>query len=299
MAHLAKLTKDQQEQLAKEGLSTPADVVLLTEENLQQICPSLLMMQRRKLMAIGKYEASGSLITNATTMADINRFVVRYEAGIIDDPDDASSTGGRPSKQRKTTSTGTTGGAVDPSRGAPKVTLNAVDDFDGEPCGWDTWEKRTKATLGQTTYVNLFTKPPPIGDTVAAQRNQELYHMLLGATQEGAAGVHVHKHKNDGHSAWKALEKWYGAAETSQVVVDDARRKLGALRLDENTLATKYIANFIKYHQKLVERKEGYSDATRNQMFLNQITDEDYDATHQFLRHGLDKQSFEELTVAI
>ena len=56
--------------------------------------------------------------------------------------------------------------AVDPSRGAPKLHVNARKEFDGQPINYEDWERGFKATLGKTAYATLITTPPTTGDTI-------------------------------------------------------------------------------------------------------------------------------------
>ena len=57
-------------------------------------------------------------------------------------------TGGVPSLTASTATASTH--AVDPSRGATKLHVNALKEFDGQPINYEDWERGFKATLGQT-----------------------------------------------------------------------------------------------------------------------------------------------------
>ena len=59
-------------------------------------------------------------------------------------------TGGVPSLTASTETASTH--TVDPSRVAPKLHVNALKEFDGQPINYEDWERGFKATLGQTDY---------------------------------------------------------------------------------------------------------------------------------------------------
>jgi hypothetical protein len=172
----------------------------------------------------------------------------------------------------------------DVTRGAPKVYVNPLEVYSGEPLDWEVWERSTRATIGQTNYSSFLTAPPTAGDLVEEHRNHEFYNMLLKATQEGSAAHILRGIANqNGHAAWNALHAWYGTAEMSRVLVEKTRTLMNALVLDEKISASTYINNFIKYCQTLDGKGEGYTDRTKIEKFLQQITDPDYDVAVQIL----------------
>jgi hypothetical protein len=66
-------------------------------------------------------------------------------------------------------------------------------------------------------------------------------------------------------------------------LVENTRTLIDALFLDEKSSASTYINNFIKYCQTLEGKGEGYTDRTKIEKFLQQITDPDYDVAVQIL----------------
>ena len=302
MAHLAGINDKQRQELADQGLHTEADIVLLSADELKEVCPSLTVVQRKKLMAVGKYAAAGNPVNKDTTMSEVSRFLVRYEAGIVDEDGkkkESTSEDERPQKKRKAETHDIKDEPVDITKGAPKVNLNAVSKYDGEPKGWDTWEKQTMATLGQTVYSELLRTAPTQSNPATMCRNRELYNMLWSATLEGHASMLVEKHKEDGHAAWQEMQSFYGSNEASDTVTEDAHNQLSNLKLDENRTATDYIAKFIKYNRKLEERNEGYPEKRKKTMFLNQILDDDYQSTRELLKLQIGNHTFEDLVFAI
>ena len=73
-------------------------------------------------------------------------------------------TGGAPSLAASTATASTH--TVEPSRGAPKLDVNALKEFDGQPINCEDWERGFKTTLGQTAYATLIMTPPTTGDTI-------------------------------------------------------------------------------------------------------------------------------------
>ena len=73
---------------------------------------------------------------------------------------------------RRITSTSTTSThTVDPSRGAPKLHVNALKEFDGQPINYEDWERGYKMTLEQTAYAPLIKTSPTTGETILETRD--------------------------------------------------------------------------------------------------------------------------------
>jgi hypothetical protein len=69
----------------------------------------------------------------------------------------------------------------DPSRGAPKLYIDSLKEYNGNPIDSETWELTTKSTLGQTTYAELLHNPPEVANVIATARDKELFHMFVKA----------------------------------------------------------------------------------------------------------------------
>ena len=149
----------------------------------------------------------GETGTTVTTMADITENL---------------RTGGAPSFTASTSTASTH--AVDPSRGAPKLHVNALKEFDGQPINYEDWELGFKATLGQTVYATLITTPPTTGDTIMETRDKELFFMLINSLMKGS-GMHIINAMNNesGHQAIQDIETWYGSATTIRTIIDHYR----------------------------------------------------------------------------
>ena len=92
---------------------------------------------------------------------------------------------------RSTTSTSITSTyTVDPSRGTPKLHVNALSKVDGHSINYKDWEKGYKATLGQTVYTPLITTAPGASDTIMTARDKILFLMITSALTKGS-GMHV------------------------------------------------------------------------------------------------------------
>ena len=123
---------------------------------------------------------------------------------------------------------------LDPSRGAPKLHVNAIKEFDGQPINYDDWERGFKATLGQTAYATLITTPPTTGNTIMETRDKELFFMLTSALMKGS-GMHIINAMNNdsGHQAIQDIETWYGSAAMSRTIIDHYRSRLERLKMTE------------------------------------------------------------------
>ena len=156
---------------------------------------------------------------------------------------------------------------VDPTRGAPKIYVDALKDFSGDPIDWEEWYIGTGATLGQTAYATLLTdtpgKPLP-ADTVGMARDRELYNMLKKALYKGTAHHIIDANGLQcGHDAWTGLKLWYGKAEVSRTLIDHYRNQLNELQLSNKVKANEYINTFIICSRKLEDKHEGYTEATK------------------------------------
>ena len=83
----------------------------------------------RKVERVASYIYSGESVRTATTMADITASLVVAHRPIVGTSTTRSHT-------------------ADPSKGAPKLHVNALSEFDGQPINYEDWEKGYKATLG-------------------------------------------------------------------------------------------------------------------------------------------------------
>ena len=92
-------------------------------------------------------------------------------------------TGGLSSSTISTSTTSTH--TVDPSRGAPKLHINVLKEFGGQPINYEDWERGYKATLGQTAYAPLITTSPTTGSTIMEIRDTDIFFMLTGALMKG------------------------------------------------------------------------------------------------------------------
>ena len=190
-------------------------------------------------------------------------------------------TGGVPSFTTITSTASTH--TVDPIRVAPKLHVNELKEFDGQPINYEDWKRGFKATLGQTAYATLITTPPTTGDTIMETRDKELFFMLTSALMNGS-GMHIINAMNNKskHQAIQDIETWYGSAAKSRTIIDHYRSRLEGLKLTEGTTASSYVNEFLICSSKLEKKREGYTAATKRHKFLDQIKDNDYDVVkHQ------------------
>ena len=165
-----------------------------------------------------------------------------------------------PTQNTRTTYTGRTGstttGAADPTRGSPRLSVNALSKFCSAPVKFEEWNIMTTATLGQTNYVKLMSFPSTSGVVIEETRNTELYHMLVISLMKGSEYHVISKiRNNDGHEACTKIQDWYGSAATSRAIINHCQTQLESLKLDEKTTASEYINAFSIASQKLEEKR--------------------------------------------
>ena len=106
------------------------DLGYLKYADIQSIIVWYTTVTWRKIERVALFIDGGETVRTVTTMADINTNL---------------QTGGAPSL---TTSTETASAhMVVPSRGAPKLHVNALKEFDDKPINYKDWERGFKATL--------------------------------------------------------------------------------------------------------------------------------------------------------
>ena len=270
IATLAGMTEEEIALAINTGVNSGSDLSTLCFADITAILPAASIVKRRKLEHISKYIARGQAVTRTTTMEEVVEFV------------------NTPVERPRTPSTGRTGttttGAVDPTRGAPRLSVNALTQFCGAPVKFEEWNIMTTATLGQTNYVKLIESPPVLGDVIAETRNTELYHMLVTALMKGSGFHVISKVKdNNGHEAWTKIQDWYGSAATGRSIINHYRTQLESLKFDEKTTASEYVNAFSIASQKLEQKNEGDTPESKLVRFLDNITDDDYDVVKQQL----------------
>jgi hypothetical protein len=273
---LSGLTPEELAALAEAGIVSGDDLSFITFIDIGEILGEASVVKRRKLSMIANYLARGQTLSDATMMPTIVDYLNTLIAASHPHPVPAPLPPQVPQPVPPL--------SQDPNRGAPKLYPNSIEKFSGSPMDFEDWEKKTRALLGQTAYDTFMTDPPPEGDLVAGKRNRELFNMFMTAIMDGS-GLHIINGitDQDGHVAWNAITEWYGLASTSRTIIDHYRNKLESLRLDGSTEASAYVNTFIICSQKLEDKSEGYTSLTKRQKFLDQITDEEYDVSKQWL----------------
>ena len=135
--HLKKLnpiTNDELALLNSGGINNMDDLGNLKYANIQSLLIGSTTVTWREIERVALFIDGGETARTATTMADITANL---------------RTGGAPSLTASTSTASTH--TVDPSRGAPKLHVNALKEFDGQPINYEDWEQGFKSTLGQTS----------------------------------------------------------------------------------------------------------------------------------------------------
>ena len=261
---LVNLTTDEVKELNDAGCTTADDLAVLEHVDLQKILKKSTVVKIRSLAKVAWYLAAGRSITDATTMNDIIQY--QHQKGY----------GSQSSASQASNSTASSN--ADVFRYAPKLHINALSEFSGEPHEFETWEMESKATIGQTVY----SKNSVFKAMVA--RDVELFNMFIKSMLRGLS-LHVMNqiYPSSGYKAWEAVQKLYGSDDTSTTIIDHYRNKLQSLRLDDETTASEYVNEFIICCQKLEARNEGMTEATKRTELLNSIVNDDYDVMKQQL----------------
>ena len=174
--HLKRLTLTTNDELALlngGGINDMDDIGYLKYANIQYFLIKSTTVTWRKIERVAFFIDWGETVRTVTMMADITTNI---------------QTGGVPILTASTTTAGTH--TVDPSRGAPKLHVNTLKEFDGQPINYKDWEWGFKATLGQTAYDTLITTPPTTGDAIMETRDKELFFMLTNSLMKGS-GMHI------------------------------------------------------------------------------------------------------------
>ena len=246
--------------LQGQGINTQLDLSYIRFEDIDD---SISIVKRRKLEMIVKYlSVDGNALTATTTIEEIRRSV-NNEASI-----------------RTTIVGGATRSSVE--SGAPKVYIDPLSEFSGNPIDYEDWAGKSRATIRQTAYKAYLDRvaDPTKADEVA--RSQELYNMILSAVREGHAFSMVDKVKDDpalgesGYHAWKALSDWYLDPSQKNLMLEHYSSKLEDLILDNDNTATEFINNFDLYVRKLEKLEGTWSEDKKIREFKKRVISEDY-----------------------
>ena len=187
--------------LTDDQLAAMKNVGIMNEDDLRysqfvDYPTTIPVIVRRKLELITRYLANRNALSASMDMLSV-------QTAMIAPP--AASVGPGPGH----------GGAVDPSRGAPKVYTDPISNFSGDAVDFEEWERKAGATMKQTVYKDFLTRPATAGDAVEEARSKELYNMILSCVADGHALNTIEKVRDDnqglecGYLAWKALNDWY------------------------------------------------------------------------------------------
>ena len=157
---ITELSPDEVNLLSAGGVINSNDLMVLTEADIVALLPAATPLLRRKVVRITEYLQRGNTIDAGTTIQDIMTELTAPPA----------PPAGAPIYQ------------PDPTRNAPKVYVNALEEFSGAPIDWEDWSVKTSATLGQTSYAGLLTTAPAVNNVIENTRDRELFHMLKSAT---------------------------------------------------------------------------------------------------------------------
>ena len=158
-----------------------------------------------------------------------------------------------------------------------KLQAQSMPAFNGDPHKWQTWKKRARATIGSAGYLNVLDNQSYA--TRNRMKNETVFHLLQNATVEGHAAHLVDQFEPDryGHSAYKALCGWYEGDKQTNATAEDIRAKLDRNFLSTKKSASQFINQFKTYNQQLRDLGEAYTKSKEVSLFLEKITDPDYE----------------------
>lgn len=162
-----------------------------------------------------------------------------------------------------------------------KLQAQQVSAFNGNAIKWRSWKKRTRAAIGTAGMLDILDSADYAESHPAD--NETVFHLLQVATADGNAAhlVDAFEDQKDGHAAYNQLMTWYEGDEMTTETAEDVRAKLDRNYLNTRTTASEYINYFQQYTKQLKELGESYTESKTVQIFLNQITDPDYENTKE------------------
>ena len=149
LKRLTLITNDELALLNGGGINDMDDLGYLKYVDIQSLLIGSTNVTWTEIERVVLFIDGGETVRTVTTMADITSNLL---------------TGGVPSFTASTSTAITH--TVDLSRGARKLHVNALKEFDGQPINYEDWERGFKGTLGQTAIATLITTPPTTGNTI-------------------------------------------------------------------------------------------------------------------------------------
>lgn len=158
-----------------------------------------------------------------------------------------------------------------------KLQAQSMPAFNGDPHKWQMWKKRARATIGSAGYLNILDQ-----ENYAERnrmKNETVFHLLQNATVEGHAAhlVDQFESERDGRAAYQALCAWYEGDKQKNSTAEDIRVKLDNNVLSTKKSASQFINKFKTYNQQLKDLGEAYTTSKIVSIFLEKITDPDYE----------------------
>ena len=139
------VTPTQVAALTKNGVSNTEDLSGLTFSDLSTLLPTTGVVVKRRIANVANYIAGGGLVDGTTTMAEVMMIITQRGVPVV------NMAAAQPVLQPAPIPFA----AGDPTRGAPRIQVNGIGKFSGEPMDWETWERDTSASIGQTVYSDL------------------------------------------------------------------------------------------------------------------------------------------------
>ena len=169
-----------------------------------------------------------------------------------------------------------------------KLAMINLTDFNGSDEDWLKWSRKVKALFGGAGLIRMITSQQVAN--VNKEANERVYWLLEGVTANGAAKTTVARYKStkSGYDAWKNLLITYEGDGVRMESAEKVRNRLDNLRLDTTTSALQYISDFQECISLLDDMSESYTASKTREIFLNQITDMDYQrVTHSLHFHEM------------
>ena len=167
-----------------------------------------------------------------------------------------------------------------------KLQAQQVSSFEGVSLKWHAWKKKTRAAIGTAGMLRILDDSDYADNN--PMDNETIFHLLQVETADDDVAHLVDKHETvrNGHLAFQELIKWYEGDELTTETAEDVRDKLDKLKLSTKSNASEYINCFLQHVKHLQELDESYTPSKTIAIFLNQITDPDYENTVEACREN-------------
>ena len=111
--------------------------------------------------------------------------------------------------------------------------------------------------------------------------NETIFHILQVATTDGNVShlVEQFEKERDGQKAYLELIRWHEGDQLTSETAEDVRDRLVRISLNTKNNTSEYINDFLDHQKHLEKLDESHTTSKTVIIFIDQITDPDYNAT--------------------